>query len=129
MKTMTLVSIMTAGSALAWLLTSLVAPEMSLPVLLGIAAPLVVVTTNLIQAERAYRRDPLQLTPLMIKAFVGKMFFFGAYTALMLGVLAVPTGPFVISFTASFIVLYGAEAVRLQRLFAAAAASLDAKPS
>ncbi len=126
---MTLVSIMTAGSALAWLLTSLVAPEMSLPVLLGIAAPLVVVTTNLIQAERAYRRDPSRLTPLMIKAFLGKMLFFGAYTTLMLGVLAVPTGPFVISFTASFIVLYGVEAVRLQRLFAAAAVSLDAKPS
>lgn len=125
----TLVSIMTAGSALAWLLTSLVAPELSLAVLLGIAAPLVVVTTNLIQVERAYRRDPSQVTPLMLKAFLGKMLFFGAYIALMLGVLAVPTGPFIISFTASFIVLYGAEAFRFRRLFAAAVASLDATPS
>ena len=125
----TLVSIMAAGSVLAWLLTSLVAPELSLPVLLGIAAPLVVVTMNLIQVERAYRRDPSQLTPLMLKAFLGKMLFFGAYVALMLGVLAVPTGPFIISFAASFIVLYGLEAFRLQRLFAGAVASLDTTPS
>ena len=125
----TLVSIMAASSMLAWLVTTLVAPELSLPVLLGIAAPLVVVTTNLIQVERAYRRDPSHLTPLMLKAFLGKMLFFGAYIALMLGVLAVPTGPFVISFAASFIVLYGAEAFHLQRLFAAAAASLDTTPS
>ena len=124
----TLVSIMAAGSVLAWLLTSLVAPELSLPVLLGIVAPLVVVTTNLIQVERAYRRDPSQLTPLMLKAFLGKIFFFGAYIALILGLLVVPTGPFIISFTASFIVLYGLEAFHLQRLFAAVA-SLDATPS
>ena len=126
MNTTTLVWFMIAGSALAWVVASLIAPELSVPVLLGVSAPLAVVTTDLLRTERAYKRDPSTLTALMIKAFAGKMIFFGAYVALMLGVLAVSTIPFVVSFTASFIVLYAAEAGRLWHLFAATNARPDA---
>jgi hypothetical protein len=68
--------------------------------------------------EQTYRRDPARLTAVMIAAFAGKLVFFGAYVAVMLGLLAVRPIPFVVSFTSYFIGLYLIEALYLRRLFA-----------
>ena len=125
MKTMTQVWLMAAGSGVAWLVASLSVPEARVALLLGMLAPLAVVTASLLLIDRGYRRDPLRLTSLMIKAFMGKIVFVGAYVTLMIGALSVPAVPFITSFTASFIALYLAEALYLRRLFAADSPALD----
>ena len=68
--------------------------------------------------ERTFKREPEQLTALMIGAFGAKMLFFGAYVVVMLAVVRVPAVPFVASFTGFFIALYLAEALLMRRLFA-----------
>jgi hypothetical protein len=85
---------------------------------LGMLAPLVVSVIASLMVERTYRRDPRQVTPLMIAAFAGKMVMFGAYVAIALKVLSVRPAPFVISFTSCFIALHLTEALCLRRLFA-----------
>ena len=86
-------------------------------VLFGMLAPLLVAVVSWAFAERTYRRDPARLTGLMVTAFAGKMVFFGTYVAIMLQGQALRPVPFIVSFTASFVALHVAEALRLRRLF------------
>lgn len=86
--------------------------------LLGTIGPLAVAWGSWTLTKRTYRRNPAALTPLMIKAFAVKLLFFGAYVAVMLGVLSRRPVPFVIGFTISFIALHVMEAFRLRRLLA-----------
>ena len=86
-------------------------------IFLGVLGPLLVASGTCVMAGRTYRRDPERLTGLMVKAFAGKMVFFGVYVAVMIGLLSMRAMPFVISFTASFIVLHLSEALYLRRLF------------
>jgi hypothetical protein len=85
---------------------------------LGMLAPLAVSVTTSLMVERTYRRNPRQVTQLMMAAFAGKMVFFGAYVTFALKVLSVRPTPFVISFTSCFIALHLTEALCLRRLFA-----------
>jgi hypothetical protein len=87
-------------------------------VLLGMLAPLGAAGVSWVLIEGTYKRDPQQLTALMIGAFGAKMLFFGAYVALMLAVVRVHPVPFVVSFTGFFIALYLTEALLMRRLFA-----------
>ena len=108
---------MTVGSVATWVVASALSPPTAVATLLGMAAPLAVTTSTLVLVERAHRRDPESVTPLMIKAFGAKLVFFGGYVGVMLGVLSVPAIPFVVSFTAYFVGLYLVEALCLRRLF------------
>jgi hypothetical protein len=87
-------------------------------VVLGMVAPLAAAGVSWVLIERTFKRDPQQLTALMIGAFVAKMLFFGAYVALMLALVGVRPVPFVVSFTGYFIALYLTEALLMRRLFA-----------
>jgi len=87
-------------------------------ILAGMAAPLAAVTVSWVLIERAYAREPTQVTRLMIGAFGVKMLFFGAYVALMLGVVGLRVTPFIVSFTGYFVALYLIEALLLRRLIA-----------
>jgi hypothetical protein len=87
-------------------------------VLVGILGPLVAVGGSWPLMTRTFRRDPAQLTSMMMLAFAVKMVFFAAYVALAVAVLAVPPAPFVASFTCAFVALYAVEAVALRRLLA-----------
>jgi hypothetical protein len=87
-------------------------------VLLGMLAPLAAVSVSWVLTERAYRRDPAGLMPLMMSAFAAKVVFFGGYVALMLKVVGLRPVPFVVSFTSYFIALYLIEALLMRRLFA-----------
>lgn len=109
---------MVAGStASAWLVTRMW-PAVSGPaVFLGMLGPLVAVGSSWIAIERTYRDNPARLTGVMVKAFAAKMLLFGAYVAAMLVVVRVDPVPFVLSFTAYFLVLYAVQATLLQRLF------------
>ena len=92
---------------------------MNVAILLGILGPLTAVSSSWVLMARTFRRDPRRLTSFMAAAFAAKMVFFAGYVALAMAVLAVAMVPFIASFTASFIVLYAAEAMLLQRMIAA----------
>jgi len=101
----------------SWLAAAaLVDRAMRVDVLLGMLGPLAIVSATWVLMERAYARDPRQLTALMMKAFAAKMVLFGAYVAVMIGLLSRRPVPFVASFTAYFIALYLCEAILLRRL-------------
>jgi hypothetical protein len=100
--------------AAAFLLGTGIARE----ILFGMAGPLVAASVAWVMMERTYRRDPGQLTALMLKAFAGKMLFFAAYVVIALKVVKVRPVPFVASFTSYFIVLHLMEAVCFRRMFA-----------
>ena len=84
---------------------------------LGMLAPLVVAVITWKAIERVYRQQPERLTSLMMKAFAGKLVFFGAYVGLAIGVLRVQPVPFIVSFTTCFIALHLIEAFWMKRLF------------
>jgi len=86
-------------------------------VLLGMMAPLGATAISWVLIERTYKRDPQQLTALMVGAFGAKMVFFGAYVAAMFTLVGVQTVPFIASFTGYFIALYLTEALLMRRLF------------
>jgi hypothetical protein len=86
-------------------------------VLLGMLAPLAATAVSWVLVERTFKRDPQQLTALMIGAFGAKMLFFGAYVGAMFTVVGVRPVPFIVSFTGYFIALYLTEALLMRRLF------------
>ena len=86
-------------------------------VMLGMFAPLVVVSVTWVVMERVYKRHPERLTSTMISAFAGKLVFFAAYLGLAVGVVGVKPAPFVLSLTGYFIALHLIEALWLKRLF------------
>ena len=85
---------------------------------LGMLAPLVVAVITWMAIERVYRQQPERLTSLMMKAFAGKLVFFGAYVGLAIGVLRVQPVPFIVSFTTCFIALHLIEARKLRAAIA-----------
>jgi hypothetical protein len=91
----------------------------SADVLLGMLAPLAATAVSWVLIERTFKRDPRQLTGLMIGAFGAKMLFFGAYVAVMFTVIGVHPVPFIASFTGYFIALYLTEALLMRRMFGA----------
>jgi hypothetical protein len=88
-----------------------------LEVVLGVIVPVAVAVGSWMLVERTYRRAPAQLTSLMVGAFAAKMVLYGAYVGIVIGVLQVRPRPFVVSFTAAFIVSYAVEAFYMRRLF------------
>ena len=110
---------MVGGSVGLWLGAVVIAgPGLLLELLAGMLAPLLVAVVTGEVVARTFRQSPDRVTAVMIKAFAGKMVFFGAYIALMLLGLSLRPVPFVMSFTAYFIGLHLAEALCLKRLFA-----------
>jgi|KBSSwiStaDraftv2_1062776.scaffolds.fasta_scaffold609240_2 hypothetical protein len=115
---MTPVGLMVGAGVGSWLVVAaLVDAPTSVAVFLGMLAPLAVTVGTWVAIERVHRRNPADVTRLMMAAFAGKMVFFGAYVAVVLRGLSVRPQPFVISFTAYFIGLYLIEALYLRRLF------------
>ncbi len=89
-------------------------------IMFGLVGPLLATTAGWLIVERAYRRDPTAVTATMIRAWAAKVAFFVAFVVLGLKGLEVSPAPFVVSFTACFIALYGVEALLLHRLFSRA---------
>ena len=90
----------------------------SYAIALGALAPLAVTSGSWVLMKRTYLRDPQRLTSLMLTSFAAKMLLFGAYVAVMIGVLTLPPAPFVASFTTTFILGYAVEAICLRQLLA-----------
>jgi hypothetical protein len=116
---MRLVAWMIALSVTSWAAIALFVERASaVAALWGMLGPLAIACGSWLLAERTYRRDPSQLTSLMIAAFMGKMLVFAVYVAVMVKGLSVRFVPFMASFSAYFIGLYLIEALSLRRLFA-----------
>jgi len=101
------------GSAAVAILLGAPAPE----VLWGMVGPLAAASVTWVLVQRAFQASPEHVTGVMLKAFAGKMLFFGAFVVTMLRGLALSATPFAVSFTAYFIGVYVIEAVFFQRLF------------
>ncbi|MEQ1909801.1 MAG: hypothetical protein ABMA15_13315 [Vicinamibacterales bacterium] len=113
---------MAGCSLVAWLVASAAGgTEVSAAVFYGMVGPLIVACVSWVVAERIYRRDPPALTGFMTAAFGFKFVFFGAYVAVLLKMVQVPSVPFVVSFSSYFIALHFVEAMFLKRLFSAKA--------
>jgi hypothetical protein len=82
----------------------------------GMAGPLVAVVVSWVVTERAHRRGAAAVFPVMIRSFVWKVVFFGAYVAAALTLADTAPVPFVVSFTSYFVALYFVQAMLLQRL-------------
>ena len=114
---------MILGSVGSWLCAAAVLGERANPELLyGMAGPLVAAIGTWLVTVRTSRVNPAGLTGVMVVGMAVKALFFAVYVAVMLRVLDLRPRPFVISFTAYFIALYGIEALLLRRGFADAVA-------
>jgi hypothetical protein len=92
----------------------------SLEVALGAAGPLLAAVVTWWLVVRAWRTAPGDLTAVLLKAFAGKMVFFGAYVLVVGRGFPLSLTVFAVSFTVSFVGIYAVEALMLQRLQAGA---------
>ena len=120
---------MTATCALALAISLAAAPGIVAELVVGMAAPLVVAVATMVVVERVYRRDPRQLTPVLVKAFGAKMVFFGGYVWAVMTLTSLSPTPFVLSFCVSFIGLHMTEAWLLRSLFSNANSSANPSTS
>ena len=114
-----LLSMVGAGLLVGLLATTVLGAQAALEISLGTAGPLLAACGSWMVIERTMRRDPTQVTPLMMTLFVAKMLFFGAFVVGAVLGLHLRLVPFMVSFTSAFVTLYLIEALYLQRLFAA----------
>ena len=96
------------------------APE----IVLGLVGPLVSAVVSWRIIERVHASAPERLTSVLITAFGIKAVLFGAYVAVVLGVLEFRATPFMLSFTGYYVSLHAFEAALLRRLLAAGVAGL-----
>jgi len=117
---MRLVSMMVGGSAVtALIITTLTGVDTRLAIWLGMIGPLAVSVTEWLVTSRTYRQRPEGLTSVRIKLFLGKIVFFGAYIAAIIGAGWVLPVPFVISLTGYFLTFHVTEAVAMHRMLLA----------
>jgi hypothetical protein len=110
---------MVAVSVLSWLGAAAIVGDAGNPeVMYGMGAPLLAAAGTWIVTVITHRSRPERVTNVLIGGLAVKAVFFAGYVVVMLRVLDVRPRPFVISFTAYFIALYGMEALFLRRLFA-----------
>ncbi len=101
----------------SWALISLMFPQVTVEILLGMLSPLLLAIGTLILVDRTYRKAPQKLTSLMTQAFMGKMLFYGVYVSVIVGFYSFQAVPFAVSFTLYFIGLHLTEALYFQSLF------------
>jgi hypothetical protein len=87
-------------------------------VLYGMLAPLLATAGTWVVTVVTHRSRPERVTNVLIGGLAVKAIFFAVYVVVILRVLGARPLPFVISFTAYFVALYGMEAWFLRRLFA-----------
>lgn len=110
-------------SVASWLVASaLLGDEASPELLYGMVGPLGAAAGTWVVTARTAKSNPAGLTGVMVIGMAVKALFFAAYVAVVLRGLGARPTPFVISFTAYFIGLYGIEALLLRRVFAEAVA-------
>ena len=107
-----------AGAAIgSWLAVSATGGDQVNPEsFFGMVGPLVAVSVSWLAVQRTHRVAPERAMGVMIIGFALKFVFFGAYVAVMLGVLSLRPVPFTTAFVSYFIALYAMQALFLRRL-------------
>ena len=110
-----------AGAAIgSWLAVSATGGDQVNPEsFFGMVGPLVAVCVSWLAVQRTRRVTPERVMGAMIIGFALKFVFFGAYVAVMLGVLSLRPVPFMTAFVSYFIALYAMQALFLRRLITA----------
>ncbi|MFH1853063.1 MAG: hypothetical protein ABIA75_12035 [Candidatus Neomarinimicrobiota bacterium] len=114
MKILIYLTLFSFGS---WGLVAGLIPGATAAVFWGMLGPWLIGCTTLILVRRTYAKDPETLTPLMLKAFLGKMIFYALYISLLVILTELPKISFIVSFTVYFIVLHIIEALYFQAIF------------
>jgi hypothetical protein len=109
---------MAALSLGSWFVVSVTLGTANPEAFVGMAGPLVAACASWIVIERMHAVAPERVMNVMIRAFMIKVLFFGAYVAVALRGLELRRVPFAWSFTGYVIALYAMEAWFLTRLFA-----------
>jgi hypothetical protein len=102
------------SAAVAGLVT---APDIRAAIVLGMVGPLAATIGTWVAVEQAYRRDPLAVTGVMLRAWLIKALFFTIYLIAVIRGLGVSGQPFAVSLASYFLVLHTVEAMLLKRLF------------
>ena len=107
-----------AGAAIgSWLAVSATGGDQVNPEsFFGMAGPLFAVCVSWLAVQRVHRVAPERVMSTMFVWFALKFVFFGAYVAVMVGVLALRPVPFTIAFVSYFIALYAMQALFFWRL-------------
>ena len=114
---MTPVAWMAGVGLVSWLaVTAATGPAAHPEVLFGLLGPLASAGATAVLTERTYHAAPERVTRVMLGALAAKVVFFGVYVVVMLEGLALRPVPFAVSFAGYFVLLYGMEALFLQRL-------------
>ncbi len=114
-----LLTMVGAGLLVGLMATTLLGMPVLAETALGVLGPMGAACGSWMLIERTMRRDPTQVTPMMMKLFAVKMLFFGGFVVAAVLGLHLRPAPFMVSFTSAFVVMYFLEAFYLQRLFAA----------
>lgn len=110
---------MVGVSVVSWLgATAMAGAAASHEVLYGMLAPLMATAGTWVITVITHRSRPERVTNVLIGGLAVKAIFFAVYVVVILRVLGARPLPFVVSFTAYFVALYGMEAWFLRRLFA-----------
>jgi ACR3 family arsenite efflux pump ArsB len=96
------------------------APDVRAAIVLGMVGPLAATIATWVAVEHAYRRDPLAVTGVMLRAWLLKALFFTIYLIAVIRGLGVSGQPFAVSLASYFLVLHTIEAMLLKRLFSRA---------
>jgi hypothetical protein len=107
---------MAAGSVLSAIAVSTMSTN-DRAIWMGMSGPLVVAVVSWMAMERAYRTAPQRLNAVILRAFAGKLIFFGLYVTVAIRAVGVEPVPFVLSLTGYFIALHLFEAFWMKRLF------------
>ena len=107
-----------AGAAIgSWLAVSATGGDQVNPEsFFGMVGPLFAVCVSWLAVQRVHRVTPERAMGAMIIGFASKFVFFGAYVAVMLGVLSLRPVPFTGAFVSYVIALYALQALFLRRL-------------
>jgi hypothetical protein len=109
---------MIAGAIGSAIVAGLVtAPDIRAAIVLGMVGPLAATIGTWVAVEQAYRRDPLAVTGVMLRAWLIKALFFTIYVIAVIRGLGVSGQPFAVSLASYFLVLHTVEAMLLKRLF------------
>lgn len=86
-------------------------------IFLGMIAPLIIGIISIYLISDIQKKSPEKVTNILLKTFVGKMIFFGAYFIYIFTFYSFNPTPFIISFTGYFLTLHVSEALFLKTIF------------
>ncbi len=86
-------------------------------IFLGMIAPLIIGVISILFISNVQKKSPEKVTNILLKTFMGKMIFYGAYFIYIFTFYSFTPIPFIISFVGYFITLHVCEALFLKSIF------------